>query len=123
MLDIKDKIESKRSKENIKQLMGMELFKTSLSAKNIAANISDAQKAGLTGSAAVSRGIQMTYPNNPNKIPTVVKGNLPDITENDVGSIFIVEKTDPKTKNTSRVAVEIIKDASGKLNTRPIYTD
>jgi hypothetical protein len=124
MLDIKDKIESKRSKENIKQLMGMELFKTSLSAKNIAANVSDAQKAGLTGSAAVSRGLQMTYPNNPNKIPKIVKESLPDITENDIGSIFIVEKTDPKTKTTtSRVAVEVVKDASGKLNVRPLYTD
>jgi hypothetical protein len=122
-LDIKDKIESKRSRENIKQLMGMEVFKNQLSAKNIAANISDAQKAGLTGSAAVSRGIQMTYPNNPNKIPKVIKGNLPDITENDIGSIFIIEKEDPKTKFSSRVAVEIIKDSFGKLNIRPIYTD
>ena len=124
MLDIKDKIESKRSRENIKQLMGMELFKNSLSAKNIAANVSDAQKAGLTGSAAVSRGLQMTYPNNPNKIPKIVKESLPDITENDIGSIFIVEKTDPKTKTTtSRVAVEVVKDASGKLSVRPLYTD
>jgi hypothetical protein len=124
MLDIKDKIESKRSRENIKQLMGMEVFKNQLSAKNIAANISDAQKAGLTGSAAVSRGIQMTYPNNPNKIPKIVKEGLPDITENDIGSIFIVEKTDPKTKTTtSRIAVEVVKDAFGKLNVRPLYTD
>jgi hypothetical protein len=123
-LDIKDKIESKRSRENIKQLMGMEVFKNQLSAKNIAANVSDAQKAGLTGSAAVSRGLQMTYPNNPNKIPKIVKESLPDITENDIGSIFIVEKTDPKTKTTtSRVAVEVVKDASGKLSVRPLYTD
>jgi len=123
-LDIKDKIESRRSKENIKQLMGMEIFKNQLSAKNIAANVSDAQKAGLTGSAAVSRGLQMTYPNNPNKIPKIVKESLPNITENDIGSIFIVEKTDPKTKTTtSRVAVEVVKDASGKLNVRPLYTD
>jgi hypothetical protein len=123
MLDIKDKIESRRSKENIKQLMGMEIFKNQLSAKNIAANVSDAQKAGLTGSAAVSRGLQMTYPNNPNKIPKIVKESLPNITENDIGGIFIVEKTDPKTKTTSRVAVEVVKDASGKLNVRPLYTD
>ena len=122
-LDIKDKIESKRSRENIKQLMGMEVFKNQLSAKNIAANISDAQKAGLTGNAAVSRGIQMTYPNNPNKIPIVVKEILPNLTEDLIGKIFIVEKTDPKTKSSSRIAVEIIKDPFGKIDTRPLYTD
>jgi hypothetical protein len=123
MLDIKDKIESKRSKENIKQLMGMEIFKNQLSAKNIAANISDAQKAGLMGTAAVSRGIQMTFPNNPDKIPIVVKETLPNLTEDFIGKIFIVEKTDPKTKTSSRIAVEIIKDPFGKIDTRPLYTD
>jgi hypothetical protein len=122
-LDIKDKIESKRSRENIKQLMGMEVFKNQLSAKSISDNVTLAQNAGLSGTAALTRGILMTYPNNPNKIPRVVKENLPNITEENIGNIFIIEKEDPKTKDKSRFAVEIIKDSSGKLNTRPIYTD
>ena len=125
MLDIKDKIESKRSAENIKQLMGMEIFKNQLSAKNVAANISDAEKGGLTGTAAVVRGILKTYPNNPNKIPIVIKGNLPSLTKDDIGKIFVIEKTDPKTKTTtSRIAVDIVKDPiTGEPDTRPFYTD
>jgi hypothetical protein len=75
------------------------------------------------GTAAVSRGIQMTFPNNPDKIPIVVKETLPNLTEDFIGKIFIVEKTDPKTKTSSRIAVEIIKDPFGKIDTRPLYTD
>lgn len=124
MLDIKDKIESKRSAENIKQLMGMEIFKNQLSAKNVAANISDAEKGGLRGTAAVVRGILKTYPNNPNKIPIVIKGNLPSLTKDDIGKIFVVEKTDPSTTKTSRIALEIVKDPiTGGPDTRPFYTD
>jgi len=119
MLDIKDKIESKRSKENIKQLMGMEIFKNKISAKNLAANITDAKGKESNTTRAILDGVQRTYPE---KTTRVVKENIPQITEQNVGDIYIVEKTDPTTKNISRYVLEIIKDPSGNVGYKSIYT-
>ena len=119
MLDIKDKIESKRSRENIKQLMGMEIFKNQLSAKNLAANITDAKKGEANTTKAILDGIQRTYPD---RVPKVVKEGLPQLNEKNIGEIYVVEKTDPKTKVTSRYVVEIAKDSYGNLATKPLYT-
>jgi hypothetical protein len=119
MLDIKDKIESKRSRENIKQLMGMELFKHQVSAKNLAANITDAKKGEANTTKAILDGIQRTYPD---RVPKVVKEGLPQLNEKNIGEIYVVEKTDPKTKVTSRYVVEIAKDSYGNLTTKPLYT-
>ena len=120
MLDIKDKIESRRSRENIKQLMGMEIFKNQLAAKNLAANITDAKKGEANTTKAILDGIQRTYPD---RVPKVVKESLPtDISEKNIGQIYLVEKTDPTSKTTSRFVVEITKDASGNLTARPLYT-
>jgi hypothetical protein len=119
MLDIKDKIESKRSRENIKQLMGMEIFKNKISAKNLAANITDAKGKESNTTRAILDGVQRTYPE---KTTRVVKENIPQITEQNVGDIYIVEKTDPTTKNISRYVLEIIKDSSGNVGYKSIYT-
>lgn len=119
MLDIKDKIESKRSRENIRQLMGMELFKQQVSAKNLAANITDAKKGEANTTKAILDGIQRTYPD---RVPKVVKEGLPQVTEKNIGEIYVVEKTDPTNKTTSRFVVEIAKDASGNLIPKPLYT-
>jgi hypothetical protein len=119
MLDIKDKIESKRSKENIKQLMSMEIFKNKISAKNLAANITDAKGKESNTTRAILDGVQRTYPE---KTTRVVKENIPQITEQNVGDIYIVEKTDPTTKNISRYVLEIIKDPSGNVGYKSIYT-
>jgi hypothetical protein len=122
-LDIKDKIESKRSKENIKQLMGMEIFKNQLSAKNLAANITDAKKTGEgSPTAQLLDGIQRTFPN---RIPKVVKENIPSVTENNIGEIYLVEKTIPmdggKGTRTGRYVVEIIKDELGQIRPNLLY--
>jgi hypothetical protein len=119
MLDIKDKIESKRSKENIKQLMGMELFKQQVSAKNLAANITDAKKGEANTTKAILDGIQRTFPD---RVPKVVKEGLPQVTNKNIGEIYVVEKTDPTSKITSRYVVEIAKDPSGNLMAKPLYT-
>ncbi len=119
MLDIKDKIESKRSRENIKQLMGMEIFKNKIAAKNLAANITDAKKGESNPTRAILDGIQRTYPD---RTARVVKENLPQVTEQNIGDIYIVEKMDPATKITSRYVIEIAKDASGNLIPKSIYT-
>ena len=119
MLDIKDKIESKRSKENIKQLMAMEVFKNQVSAKNLAANITDAKKGESNTTRAILDGVQRTYPN---RTARVVKENIPQVTEQNIGDIYIVEKMDPTTKVTSRYVIEIAKDASGNLIPKSIYT-
>jgi hypothetical protein len=119
MLDIKDKIESKRSRENIRQLMSMELFKQQVSAKNLAANITDAKKGEANTTKAILDGIQRTYPD---RVPKVVKEGLPQVTEKNIGEIYVVEKTDPTNKTTSRFVVEIAKDASGNLIPKPLYT-
>jgi hypothetical protein len=119
MLDIKDKIESKRSKENIKQLMGMELFKQQVSAKNLAANITDAKKGEANTTKAILDGIQRTFPD---RVPKVVKEGLPQVTNKNIGEIYVVEKTDPTSKITSRYVVEITKDPSGNLMAKPLYT-
>jgi hypothetical protein len=119
MLDIKDKIESRRSEQNIKQLMGMEIFKNQLSAKNLAANITDAKKGEANTTKAILDGIQRTYPD---RVPKVVKEGLPQLNEKNIGEIYVVEKTDPKTKVTSRYVVEIAKDSYGNLATKPLYT-
>jgi hypothetical protein len=123
MLDIKDKIESKRSKENIKQLMGMELFKQQVSAKNLAANITDAKKGEGNPTAQILDGIQRTFPD---RIPKVVKENIPIVTEKNIGEIYLVEKTIPsdtgKGTKTGRYVFEVIKDQSGKIVPRPLYT-
>ena len=123
MLDIKDKIESKRSKENIKQLMGMEIFKNKLSAKNLAANITDAKKTGEgSPTAQILDGIQRTFTD---RIPKVVKENIPPVTENNVGEIYLVEKTIPmdtgKGTRTGRYVVEIIKDELGQIRPTLLY--
>ena len=123
MLDIKDKIESKRSKENIKQLMGMEIFKNKLSAKNLAANITDAKKTGEgSPTAQILDGIQRTFTD---RIPKVVKENIPPVTENNVGEIYLVEKTIPmdtgKGTKTGRYVVEIIKDELGQIRPNLLY--
>ena len=123
MLDIKDKIESKRSKENIKQLMGMEIFKNKLSAKNLAANITDAKKTGEgSPTAQILDGIQRTFTD---RIPKVVKENIPPVTENNVGEIYLVEKTIPmdtgKGTRTGRYVVEIIKDELGQIRPNLLY--
>jgi hypothetical protein len=119
MLDIKDKIESKRAKENIRQLMGMKLFEQQVSAKNLAANITDAKKGEANTTKAILDGIQRTYPD---RVPKVVKEGLPQVTEKNIGEIYLVEKTDPTNKTTSRFVVEIAKDASGNLIPKPLYT-
>ena len=119
MLDIKDKIESKRSKENIKQLMGMEIFKNKIAAKNLAANITDAKKGESNTTRAILDGVQRTYPD---RTARVVKENIPQVTEQNIGDIYIVEKMDPTTKITSRYVIEIAKDASGNLIPKSIYT-
>ena len=122
MLDIKDKIESKRSKENIKQLMGMELFKQQVSSKNLAANISDAKRGEGDATAQILDGIQRTFPD---RIPKVVKENIPIVTEKNIGEIYLVEKTIPsntgKGTKTGRYVFEVIKDQSGKIVPRPLY--
>jgi hypothetical protein len=119
MLDIKDKIESRRSEQNIKQLMGMEIFKNKISAKNLAANITDAKGKESNTTRAILDGIQRTYPE---KTTRVVKENIPQVTEKNIGDIYIVEKTDPTTKNISRYVLEIIKDSSGNVGYKSIYT-
>ena len=123
MLDIKDKIESKRSRENIKQLMGMELFKQQVSAKNLAANITDAKKGEGNATAQILDGIQRTFPD---RIPKVVKENLPTVTEKNIGEIYLLEKTIPadtgKGTKTARYVVQIAKDPSGNLMAKPLYT-
>jgi hypothetical protein len=122
-LDIKDKIESKRSRENIKQLMGMELFKQQVSAKNLAANITDAKKGEGNATAQILDGIQRTFPD---RIPKVVKENLPTVTEKNIGEIYLLEKTIPadtgKGTKTARYVVQIAKDPSGNLMAKPLYT-
>jgi hypothetical protein len=123
MLDIKDKIESKRSKENIKQLMGMEIFKNQLTSKNLAANITDAKKTGEgSPTTQILDGIQRTFPDI---IPKVAKENLPPVTENNVGEIYLVEKTVPmdggKGTKTARYVVKIIKDELGQIRPKPLY--
>ena len=118
-LDIKDKIESKRSRENIKQLMGMELFKNRIAAKNLAANITDAKKGEANTTKAILDGIQRTFPD---RVPKVVKEGLPQVTNKNIGEIYVVEKTDPTSKITSRYVVEIAKDPSGNLMAKPLYT-
>jgi hypothetical protein len=123
MLDIKDKIESKRSKENIKQLMGMEIFKNQLAAKNLAANITDAKKTGEgSPTAQLLDGIQRTFPD---RIPKVAKENLPAVTEKNIGEIYLLEKTVPmdsgKGTKTARYVVEIIKDELGQIRPKPLY--
>ena len=119
MLDIKDKIESRRSEQNIKQLMGMEIFKNKIAAKNLAANITDAKGKESNTTRAILDGIQRTYPE---KTARVVKENIPQVTEKNIGDIYIVEKTDPTTKNISRYVLEIIKDSSGNVGYKSIYT-
>ena len=119
MLDIKDKIESRRSEQNIKQLMGMEIFKNKIAAKNLAANITDAKKGESNTTRAILDGVQRTYPD---KTARVVKENIPQVTEKNIGDIYIVEKTDPTTKNISRYVLEIIKDSSGNVGYKSIYT-
>jgi len=119
MLDIKDKIESRRSEQNIKQLMGMEIFKNKIAAKNLAANITDAKKGESNTTRAILDGVQRTYPD---KTARVVKENIPQVTEKNIGDIYIVEKTDPVSKVTSRYVIEIAKDASGNLIPKSIYT-
>ena len=119
MLDIKDKIESRRSEQNIKQLMGMEIFKNKIAAKNLAANITDAKGKESNTTRAILDGIQRTYPE---KTARVVKENIPQVTEKNIGDIYIVEKTDPVSKVTSRYVIEIAKDASGNLIPKSIYT-
>ena len=119
MLDIKDKIESRRSEQNIKQLMGMEIFKNKISAKNLAANITDAKGKESNTTRAILDGIQRTYTE---KTTRVVKENIPQVTEKNIGDIYIVEKTDPTTKNISRYVLEIIKDSSGNVGYKSIYT-
>lgn len=123
MLDIKDKIESKRAKENIRQLMGMELFKQQVSAKNLAANITDAKKGEGNPTSQILDGIQRTFPD---RIPKVVKENIPIVTEKNIGEIYLVEKTIPsdtgKGTKTGRYVFEVIKDQSGKIVPRPLYT-
>jgi hypothetical protein len=123
MLDIKDKIESKRSRENIKQLMGMEIFKNQLTSKNLAANITDAKKTGEgSPTTQILDGIQRTFPDI---IPKVAKENLPPVTENNVGEIYLVEKTVPmdggKGTKTARYVVKIIKDELGQIRPKPLY--
>jgi hypothetical protein len=123
MLDIKDKIESKRSKENIKQLMGMEIFKNQLTSKNLAANITDAKKTGEgSPTTQILDGIQRTFPD---RVPKVAKENLPPVTENNVGEIYLVEKTVPmdggKGTKTARYVVKIIKDELGQIRPKPLY--
>ena len=118
-LDIKDKIESRRSEQNIKQLMGMEIFKNKIAAKNLAANITDAKKGESNTTRAILDGVQRTYPD---KTARVVKENIPQVTEKNIGDIYIVEKTDPVSKVTSRYVIEIAKDASGNLIPKSIYT-
>jgi len=119
MLDIKDKIESRRSEQNIKQLMGMEIFKNKIAAKNLAANITDAKKGESNTTRAILDGVQRTYSD---KTVRVVKENIPQVTEKNIGDIYIVEKTDPVSKVTSRYVIEIAKDASGNLIPKSIYT-
>ena len=119
MLDIKDKIESKRAKENIKQLMGMELFKQRVSAKNLASNIIEAKGKEANTTKAILDGIQKTFPDI---VPKVVKESLPQVTDKNIGEIYVVEKTDPTSKITSRYVVEIAKDPSGNLMAKPLYT-
>jgi hypothetical protein len=123
MLDIKDKIESKRSKENIKQLMGMEIFKNQLTAKNLAANITDAKKTGEgSPTTQILDGIQRTFTD---RIPKVAKENLPPVTEKNIGEIYLLEKTVPmdggKGTKTARYVVEIIKDELGQIRPKPLY--
>lgn len=123
MLDIKDKIESKRSKENIKQLMGMELFKQQVSSKNLAANISDAKRGEGDATAQILDGIQRTFPD---RIPKVVKENIPIVTEKNIGEIYLVEKTIPSntgkgSTKIGRYVFEVVKDQSGKIVPRPLY--
>jgi hypothetical protein len=123
MLDIKDKIESKRSRENIRQLMGMELFKQQVSAKNLAANITDAKKTGEgSPTTQILDGIQRTFTD---RIPKVAKENLPPVTEKNIGEIYLLEKTVPmdggKGTKTARYVVEIIKDELGQIRPKPLY--
>jgi hypothetical protein len=99
--------------------MGMELFKQQVSSKNLAANISDAKRGEGDATAQILDGIQRTFPD---RVPKVVKESLPQVTNKNIGEIYVVEKTDPTSKITSRYVVEIAKDPSGNLMAKPLYT-
>jgi hypothetical protein len=123
MLDIKDKIASKRAKEQIELFKGQEDYRNKLATERAKGTIDDqylAAKKTEGKPAATAIAIRNTLPGYQKKQFEVVEekeSKTRQITESDVGKVII-----KGNKDGTYTAIEIVRKPDGTIGTNKLYT-